>query len=83
MTKNQGRENHSELFASDCYKKCISVEEILQENWPYKFSPLVTKWNQKDTIAGMYGKVMEWVLDCFKALHTNLCLAQGQELGNI
>lgn len=30
--KNQGTENHSELFASDCYKKCISVEEILQEN---------------------------------------------------
>lgn len=32
MMKSHGRENHSEWFANDCYKKCISVEEVLQED---------------------------------------------------
>lgn len=43
MTKNQGRENHSVLFANDCNKKCISVREILQEGCLYELNLLVTK----------------------------------------
>lgn len=57
MMKSHGRENHSEWFANDCYKKCISVEEVLQEDWLYKLNLLVT--NEKAIIAEKYGKVME------------------------
>lgn len=77
MTRNWGRENHSGLFANGCYQKCVSLGEILQEDWLYKLDLLVTKLNEKDTTAEEYGKVMEWVLGCSKALNTNLCLVQG------
>lgn len=79
MAKNQGRECHSELFAYDFYKKCISIGETPQE--VQKLNLLVIKLNRKDINAEKYGKVMEWALDFSKAL--NLCLVQGQQLGNI
>lgn len=46
-----------------------------------KLNLLVTKLNGKDIFAEKYGKVMEWALDCSKAL--NLCPVQGQEPGNV
>lgn len=54
MAKNQERESHSELFANDFYKKCISIGETLQE--VQKLNLLVTKLKGKDTIAEKHGK---------------------------
>lgn len=82
MTKNQGRENHSELFANDCYKKCNSVGEILQGDWLYKLNLLMTKDKWKIYCRKVWISNGMYVLDCSKALDTNLCLLQGQEPGN-